>query len=63
MKHPDAGVIDPAQAGVPLGRLRPDGPELWASWEDVHVVFMAPRTGKTTSLSVPQVLSAPGPRW
>jgi type IV secretory pathway TraG/TraD family ATPase VirD4 len=53
-------VIDPEAAGVPLGRLRPDGPELRASWEDVHVVFMAPRTGKTTSLSVPQILSAPG---
>jgi type IV secretory pathway TraG/TraD family ATPase VirD4 len=45
---------------VPVGRLRPAGPDLRASWEDVHVVFMAPRTGKTSCLSIPQVLAAPG---
>jgi type IV secretory pathway TraG/TraD family ATPase VirD4 len=48
------------EAGVPLGRLLPAGPDLRASWEDVHVVFMAPRTGKTSCLAVPQVLAAPG---
>ncbi|MFP5376537.1 MAG: TraM recognition domain-containing protein [Acidimicrobiia bacterium] len=49
-----------ADAGVPLGRLRPRGPQLRASWEDVIVAFMAPRGGKTSSLAVPIILSAPG---
>ncbi len=49
-----------AAAGLPLGRLRPGGPELRASWEDVLVVFMAPRSGKTSEVAVPQVLDAPG---
>src|SRR4029077_7022438 len=34
---------------------------LFASWEDTIVAFMAPRSGKTTALGVPYVLSAPGP--
>jgi type IV secretory pathway TraG/TraD family ATPase VirD4 len=55
-----AKTIAPSDAGVPLGRLRPAGPQLAASWEDVMVVVMAPRTGKSSSLAVPQVLSAPG---
>lgn len=46
--------------GLPLGRLEPRGPALWASWEDVGVAVMAPRAGKTTALAVPMVLAAPG---
>ncbi len=49
------------EAGVPLGRLRPHGPNLTASWEDVLLAVMAPRAGKTTALAVPAVLAAPGP--
>jgi len=53
--------ITAADAGVPLGRLRPTGTELRASFEDVIYVVMAPRAGKTTALAVNQVLQAPGP--
>ncbi len=56
--------VDPAEAGLALGRLlRPGGrpgPAVYASWEDTVVAFMAPRTGKTTAQAVPFVLSAPG---
>ncbi|MVZ99070.1 TraM recognition domain-containing protein [Actinomadura sp. LD22] len=37
------------------------GPTLFASFEDTVVAFMAPRSGKTTTQSIPHVLSAPGP--
>lgn len=47
--------------GLALGDLMRSGPTLYASWEDTIVAFMAPRSGKTTCLSIPYVLSAPGP--
>ncbi|MGQ0680625.1 MAG: type IV secretory system conjugative DNA transfer family protein [Actinomycetota bacterium] len=47
-------------AGLPLGLLRGTKVQLRASWEDVMVVFMAPRTGKTSDIAVPQLLAAPG---
>jgi type IV secretory pathway TraG/TraD family ATPase VirD4 len=53
-----------ADTGLLLGDLkRPAGrgPALFASWEDTITAFMAPRSGKTTALSIPYVLSAPGP--
>ncbi len=56
--------LAPADTGLVLGNLqRPqgNGPALYASWEDTIVAFMAPRSGKTTALAVPYVLSAPGP--
>jgi type IV secretory pathway TraG/TraD family ATPase VirD4 len=49
--------------GLLLGDLkRPAGrgAALFASWEDTITAFMAPRSGKTTALSIPYVLSAPG---
>lgn len=49
------------QCGVRLGRLQPSGPDLYATWEDVAIAIMSPRTGKTTALAVPAVLDAPGP--
>jgi hypothetical protein len=56
--------IEAADTGLELGALvRPGGrrgAELFASWEDTIVAVMAPRGGKTTALSVPFVLSAPG---
>jgi type IV secretory pathway TraG/TraD family ATPase VirD4 len=48
------------EAGVPLGTLRPGGTELRASWEDVAIAIMAPRSGKTTALAIPAILDAPG---
>ncbi len=56
--------ISPADTGLILGDLMQPGgrgPALFASWEDTVVAFMAPRSGKTTALGVPYVLSAPGP--
>lgn len=57
--------LAPEQAGMPLGQLmlpgRRTGPILRASWEDVAVAMMGPRTGKTTGLAVPIMLGAPGP--
>jgi len=52
--------VRPDDAGVPLGLLRPSGPQLRAGWEDVLLVFMAPRSGKTSEVAVPQILAAPG---
>jgi type IV secretory pathway TraG/TraD family ATPase VirD4 len=49
------------ETGVVLGALEPSGTVLRASWEDVLVAVMAPRSGKTTALAVPAVLDAPGP--
>jgi type IV secretory pathway TraG/TraD family ATPase VirD4 len=54
----------PGDIGLTLGRLqqpRGKGPRLYASWEDTIVAMMGPRSGKTTSLGVPYLLSAPGP--
>jgi type IV secretory pathway TraG/TraD family ATPase VirD4 len=53
--------LPPAEIGLLLGRLRPAGPELRCSWEDVVLTVMAPRAGKTSGLAVNQVLDAPGP--
>ena len=53
-----------ADTGLLLGGLRlPSGrgPALYASWEDTIIAVMAPRSGKTTALAIPYVLSAPGP--
>lgn len=52
--------LAPEDAGLPLGLLRPVGVQLRSSWEDVMVVFMAPRGGKTSEVAVPQMLAAPG---
>lgn len=57
-------ALDPAEVGVPLGCLhtlrRSGRVPLRASWEDVVLAVMAPRSGKTTALAVPAVLEAPG---
>ncbi|MFC0552572.1 type IV secretory system conjugative DNA transfer family protein [Planotetraspora thailandica] len=55
------GPLMPCDVGLALGDLMHSGPTLYASWEDTIVAFMAPRSGKTTCLSIPYVLSAPGP--
>jgi len=56
-------ALPAGDTGLLLGDLkRPSGrgPALFASWEDTITAFMAPRSGKTTALSIPCVLSAPG---
>jgi hypothetical protein len=58
------GRLPDGDIGLLLGRLKqPDGngPDLFASWEDTVLAFMGPRSGKTTSLGIPYVMSAPGP--
>jgi len=58
------GSLAPADIGLLLGRLRQpggNGPDLYTSWEDTVLAFMGPRSGKTTSVGIPYVLSAPGP--
>ncbi|MFA1538024.1 type IV secretory system conjugative DNA transfer family protein [Actinomadura monticuli] len=57
--------LEPDDIGLVLGDvLLPgdrSGPTLFASFEDTVVAFMAPRSGKTTTQSIPHALSAPGP--
>ena len=58
--------LAPGELGLALGELhnargRRSGASVLASWEDTVVAFMAPRSGKTTAIGVPAVLSAPGP--
>ncbi len=61
----DPCSLEPDDIGLVLGDvLLPgdrNGPTLFASFEDTVVAFMAPRSGKTTTQSIPHVLSAPGP--
>ena len=57
--------IAPGEVGLALGRLGTGGPRssgrvLFSSWEDVVLAYMAPRSGKSTALAIPAVLSAPG---
>ncbi|GAA3196567.1 MULTISPECIES: type IV secretory system conjugative DNA transfer family protein [Streptomyces] len=58
-----AGTADiaPSATGILLGNLDGSRREIRMSYEDVAVAIMAPRSGKTTSLAIPAVLSAPGP--
>jgi type IV secretory pathway TraG/TraD family ATPase VirD4 len=53
--------IPRADRGILLGTLNPGKAEVRASWEDVIVAIMAPRSGKTSGIAIPAILSAPGP--
>lgn len=57
--------IDPRDVGLAVGDLvtgpHSTGPTVYAGWEDVAVAIMAPRSGKTTALTIPLLLDAPGP--
>jgi type IV secretory pathway TraG/TraD family ATPase VirD4 len=58
------GSLDESDTGLLLGRLKVpagNGPLLFATWEDCLLIFMGPRAGKTTTVGIPYVLSAPGP--
>ncbi|MFJ7275427.1 type IV secretory system conjugative DNA transfer family protein [Kitasatospora sp. NPDC098663] len=57
----DAKDIAPADRGIPIGTLSPGKAEVRASWEDVMVAIMAPRSGKTSGIAIPAILAAPGP--
>lgn len=47
--------------GLPLGRSVKGAMELWASLEDVGLIFAGPRTGKSTAYAIPFILEAQGP--
>ncbi|MEY9846379.1 type IV secretory pathway TraG/TraD family ATPase VirD4 [Streptacidiphilus sp. BW17] len=55
------GEIAPADRGILVGSVSPGRTEVRASWEDVIVAIMAPRSGKTSGLAIPAILAAPGP--
>ncbi|MFI5743530.1 TraM recognition domain-containing protein [Streptomyces anulatus] len=57
----DSKRIDAKDTGVLLGNLQGSQHEVRMGFEDVAVAIMAPRSGKTTSLAIPSMLSAPGP--
>ena len=54
--------VPAGDVGLALGRLGhgENGRVLYSSWEDVVLAYMAPRSGKSTALAIPAVLSAPG---
>jgi type IV secretory pathway TraG/TraD family ATPase VirD4 len=65
LAHLPARRIAPDQAGVCLGahhhhRRGGHGQRLYASLEDVLLAVMAPRAGKTTALTAPGTIAAPG---
>ncbi|MFG2094630.1 type IV secretory system conjugative DNA transfer family protein [Streptomyces sp. NPDC048612] len=53
--------VAPADRGILLGTLSRGRATVRASWEDVIVAIMAPRSGKTSTLAIPAILAAPGP--
>jgi type IV secretory pathway TraG/TraD family ATPase VirD4 len=63
-----ASLIRAGEAGIALGEHIPGrmlgrrrtGQILYASLEDVVIAVMAPRAGKTTALTAPGILDAPG---
>ncbi len=58
-----ADEIRPADVGLALGQVDTGarrGPTVFAGWEDVVLAVMAPRSGKTTSVAIPAICSAPG---
>lgn len=56
-----AAPVGPMFIGLPLGRSVSGGKDLWASLEDVGVIFAGPRTGKSTAYAIPFILAAQGP--
>ncbi len=57
---PRRGKVPLGAIGVLLGQLLPAGGQVIASWEDVILAVMAPRSWKTTAIAIPAVLNAPG---
>jgi len=57
---PRRGKVPLGAIGVLLGQLLPAGGAVIASWEDVILAIMAPRSWKTTAIAIPAVLNAPG---
>ena len=56
-------AIKAEDVGLALGHVDTGsgpGPMCYAGWEDVALAVMAPRSGKTTSVAIPAICSAPG---
>jgi type IV secretory pathway TraG/TraD family ATPase VirD4 len=56
-------AITAQDVGLALGHVdtgNGPGPMVYAGWEDVVLAVMAPRSGKTTSVAIPAICSAPG---
>ncbi|MDF3291889.1 TraM recognition domain-containing protein [Streptomyces sp. RB6PN23] len=53
--------VKPEDRGILLGTLKNTRTEARSSWEDVLLLIMAPRSGKTSGMAIPAILRAPGP--
>ncbi|MET7299626.1 TraM recognition domain-containing protein [Embleya sp. NPDC005575] len=57
----DGFGLDPTEVpGLYIGKTVRHGVDVWGSWEDMHVDIWGPRTGKTTSRAIPNIVAAPG---
>ena len=57
---PQTGGSTDAAVGLLVGRTVTGGAPLYLSWEDVGTVLAGPRMGKTHSVAIPAICSAPG---
>ena len=55
------GLDSTHRPGYPIGRAVADGGAIFADFEAVATVIAGPRTGKTTAIAVPIILSTRGP--
>ncbi|MGW0663528.1 type IV secretory system conjugative DNA transfer family protein [Streptodolium elevatio] len=53
-------IVPGAPPGIYIGRAVRGGSDLWGSWEDMHVDIWGPRTGKTATRAIPNIVAAPG---
>ncbi|UGQ09022.1 TraM recognition domain-containing protein [Yinghuangia sp. ASG 101] len=53
-------VPESAPPGIYIGRTVREKADLWGSWEDMHVDIWGPRTGKTATRAIPNIVAAPG---
>ena len=68
LRRTTLGTVKPSaikaeDVGLALGHVdtgNGPGPMCYAGWEDVVLAVMAPRSGKTTSVAIPAICSAPG---
>jgi hypothetical protein len=68
LRRTTLGTVKPSaikaeDVGLALGHVDTGsgpGPMIYAGWEDVVLAVMAPRSGKTTSVAIPAICSAPG---
>jgi type IV secretory pathway TraG/TraD family ATPase VirD4 len=58
---PGQDLSAPGATGAYVGTAVLDGTEVWQSWEDCSVDVWGPRSGKTTTRTIPLVARAPGP--